>query len=182
MPGVRRRWKSPRNSVGRISLIAPAQSVTFAVAGAKTGTSSRAETLHIKGKGSKDRVICRATDPLFVTAAGDRITGKVVTRAALKVAGRFGRHLHPHMFRHSYATELLDRGADLRDIKELLGHESIATTEIYALVSAARQRRTVQLLERPGAIRSAFVPGGEQHRKRCLGSEQELRKRAREGL
>jgi hypothetical protein len=140
-----------------------------------------AASLHIRGKGSKDRVIglpdpacaalqeylqrhragCKADEALFITAMGERITAKVVTRAVMRVARRFGRHLHPHMFRHSYATELLERGADLRDIKELLGHESVATTEIYAHVSTARQRRTVQLLERPGTIRSASVPPGD---------------------
>ncbi len=56
-----------------------------------------------------------------------------------------------HMFRHSCATELLERGADIRDIRDLLGHESVATTEIYTHVSAARQRRVVQLLDGAGA-------------------------------
>lgn len=104
----------------------------------------------------------KADDPLFVTAAGERITAKVVIRTVKRLVRRFGRHLHPHMFRHSYATELLDRGADLMVIKELLGHQSVATTEIYAHVSAARQRSAVRLLETPGAIRSTSVPPGNK--------------------
>jgi integrase len=48
-------------------------------------------------------------------------------------------------------------GADIRDIRDLLGHESVATTEIYTHVSAARRRRVVQLLEGPGDIRSPSV-------------------------
>jgi site-specific recombinase XerD len=74
-----------------------------------------------------------------------------VTKAVKRVARRLGQNLHPHMFRHSYATELLERGADLRVIRDLLGHESVATTEIYTHVSAARQRGVVQLLEKQGA-------------------------------
>jgi site-specific recombinase XerD len=61
------------------------------------------------------------------------------------------------MVRHNYATELLERGVDIRDIRDLLGHESVATTEIYTHVSAARRRRVVQLLEGPGDIRSPSV-------------------------
>ena len=157
--------------------------------------SPTAATLHVLGKGNKDRVISLPKPaqrmlkaylasrleagpeaPLFVTAAGQRITHKVVTRVVRRIGGRTGRHLHPHMFRHSYATELLDRGADIRDIRDLLGHESAATTEIYTHVSAARQRRVVELLEKPaarrrgaktsaakeaGPIRSASVPRRE---------------------
>ena len=74
------------------------------------------------------------------------------------------------------STEFLERGADIRDIRDLLGHESVATTEIYTHVSAARQRRVVELLERPaarrpgaktsaakevGAIRSACASSGK---------------------
>jgi integrase/recombinase XerD len=77
-----------------------------------------------------------------------RITHRVVTKAVKRVARRLGQNLHPHMFRHSYATELLERGADLRVIRDLLGHESVATTEIYTHVSAARQQGVVQLLEK----------------------------------
>jgi integrase/recombinase XerC/integrase/recombinase XerD len=134
--------------------------------------SSTAATLHVRGKGNKDRVIplpkpaqkvlkaylasrseAGPEAPLFVTAAGQQITHKVVTRVVRRVGKRIGRHLHPHMFRHSYATGLLERGADIRDIRDLLGHESVATTEIYTHVSPIRQRRVVELLGKRTARR-----------------------------
>ncbi len=147
------------------------------VVGLRVGDfSPSASTLHVRGKGNKDRVVVlpriggqalakyvasRATAPpdaaLFVTAAGRPISYRAVTRAVRWAARRLGVHVHPHMFRHSYATELLERGADIRDIRDLLGHESVATTEIYTHVSAARRRRVVQLLEAPGDIRSPSV-------------------------
>ena len=143
------------------------------VVGLRVGDfSPSASTLHVRGKGNKDRVVVlpwiggqalvkylasRATAPadaaLFVTAAGRPISYRAVTRAVRRVARRLGIHVHPHMFRHSYATELLERGADIRDIRDLLGHESVATTEIYTHVSAARRRRVVQRLLEGGGGR-----------------------------
>ncbi len=128
--------------------------------------SRTAATIHVCGKGNKDRVIglprpayeavvaylstrpdATPEAPLFVTVSGQRMTHKVVIRAVRRAGERLGQRVHPHMFRHSYATELLERGADIRDIRDLLGHESVATTELYTHVSAARQRRVVQLLD-----------------------------------
>jgi site-specific recombinase XerD len=75
------------------------------------------ETVHVLGKGAKERVV-----PL-----GER--------AAYAVAR------HPHRLRHAFATHLLEGGADLRTIQELLGHSSLSTTQVYSHVDARRLRR-----------------------------------------
>jgi site-specific recombinase XerD len=165
-----------------------------------------ASTLHVRGKGNKDRVVVltrlgaqvlakylatRATAPsdavLFVTTVGRPITYRAVTRAVRRAARRLGVHVHPHMFRHSYATELFERGADIRDIRDLLGHESVATTEIYTQVSAAAggcpAARNASG-HKKSSVSTAEVllsPPREIANKRH-GSGKEIKKRAGEGL
>jgi len=84
--------------------------------------------------------------PVFVNKFGCRLTTRSVARMLekhLKVAGLDTRTT-PHTLRHSFATHLLDRGADIRSVQELLGHKSLVTTQIYTHVSTAGLRAIYQ--------------------------------------
>ena len=114
-------------------------------------------TLRVKGKGGKERIVpialrtvqvldqyllkrkkeIRENPPLFINNRGKRISRQFVWTLVKLYAEKAGinKQVSPHTLRHSYATHLLENGADLRIIQELLGHSNISTTDRYTHIS-----------------------------------------------
>ncbi len=129
-------------------------------------------TLKLRGKGSKERIVplgsfaskaiedymvrvrpelaaksSKSTAALFLNSRGSRISRQSAWQMVLDAAEAAGvsDHVSPHVFRHSYATHLLDGGADIRVVQELLGHASVTTTQIYTLITIDKVRESYSM-------------------------------------
>jgi integrase/recombinase XerC len=82
------------------------------------------------------------TDPLFVNKNGGRLSSRSVRRKVAKylIEANLDPDISPHTIRHSFATHLLDNGADLRAVQELLGHQSLSSTQVYTHLTSGRLR------------------------------------------
>ena len=120
----------------------------------------------VRGKGSKERIVLmgepaakalsiyltrgrpellgeKRSSAVFVTRDGRRLTERRVQKELEEIAVKsgIGKRVHPHMLRHTFATHLLDGGADLRVVQELLGHADLSSTQIYTHVTKSQAKK-----------------------------------------
>ena len=102
-------------------------------------------TEYIFNSRSRINVKKQATDVLFLNRRGNMLTRAMIFTIVkdLSLKANIQKKISPHTFRHSFATHLLENGADLRAIQQMLGHESITTTEIYMHVDKSHLKQVV---------------------------------------
>jgi site-specific recombinase XerD len=123
----------------------------------------RERVIRVVGKGNKERVVLFGTEAeralteylasrkdsesaLFVNTKGGRLTTRSVQNIVKRWAMNAGlpEWVSPHTLRHSFATHLLDGGADLKSVQQLLGHANLGTTQVYTHLSMERLKDTVE--------------------------------------
>jgi len=153
-------WISARDAAVLALLYGSGLRISEALGLTRADFAGNADTVTVMGKGRRQRMVpvlpqvlqliadyvglcpydLPADSPLFVGAKGGPLSARVVQLAMARMRGALGlpETATPHALRHSFATHLLARGGDLRAIQELLGHASLATTQIYTEVDADR--------------------------------------------
>jgi integrase/recombinase XerC len=104
------------------------------------GPAAQALNTYIN-EGRKELLGGKKNNALFVSRYGERILVRRVQKILNKYSRNINKNVHPHILRHTFATHLLDGGADLKVVQELLGHADLSSTQIYTHVTQSRARQ-----------------------------------------